>query len=81
MAERRGTFPTPRPFSRPLHGLAYDLVEPDGRSATGMYRLMLTDAVPFATSLRVFLEAGPTGELPIQLRAVAYYYLEEAPGR
>ncbi len=69
----------PRPFSLPLHGLAYDVDEGDGRSATGMYRLLLTDAVGFSRGLEVRLEAGPTGELPVRLRSVAYLYLERKP--
>ena len=41
---------------------------------TGAYRLFFTDAVPFGSSIRAGLETGPTGEMPMRTRAVAYYY-------
>jgi hypothetical protein len=48
-----------------------------GLLTTAMYRLMLTDAVPFSRHLRVGLEGGTTHNVPIRLRTVAYYYLED----
>jgi hypothetical protein len=39
-----------------------------------MYRLFLTDAIPFTSRLRVGLEGGPTGELALRARRVAWYY-------
>jgi hypothetical protein len=39
-----------------------------------MYRLFLTDAIPFTSRLRAGLEGGPTGELALRARRVAWYY-------
>ena len=41
---------------------------------TSAYRLFLSDAIPFRSSIRVGLETGPTGNLPFRARSVAYYY-------
>ena len=40
-----------------------------------MYRLMLTDAPVWTTSVEVALECGPFNRTPIRARTVAYYYL------
>jgi hypothetical protein len=64
------------PFSLPLHGMVYDVRDGGGLLATGMYRLMLTDAVPFSSHLEVGLEGGTTHNVAMRLRTVAYYYLE-----
>jgi hypothetical protein len=68
---------SPVPFRLPLHGMVYDRRDGRGYLATAMYRLMLTDAVPFARHLRVGLEGGTTHNVPMRLRTVAYYYLEK----
>ena len=68
---------SPVPFSLPLHGMVVDLRDKDGLLSTVMYRLMLTDAVPFSRHLRVGLEWGTTHNAPMRLRTVAYYYLEK----
>jgi len=65
---------TPSPFRAGLHGMTYDNVDTQG-NATGMYRLMLTDAPTFSSELRVTFEGGPTGQTPIRARVVSWYYL------
>jgi len=67
---------SPVPFSLPLHGMVYDRRGGDGLLTTGMYRLMLTDAVPFSRHLEVGLEGGTAHNVPMRLRTVAYYYRE-----
>lgn len=39
-----------------------------------MYRLFLGDAVTFDRGIRAVLETGPTGDLSIRSKTVAYYY-------
>ncbi len=68
---------SPVPFSLPLHGMVVDLRDKDGLLSTVMYRLMLTDAVPFSRHLQVGLEGGTAHNVPMRLRTVAYYYLEK----
>ena len=67
------------PFGLPLHGCLDRRVWPDGEERTAAYRLLLLDAVPWTSSIRASLEAGPTGLLSIRARTVAYVY--EAPVR
>ena len=67
------------PFTLPLHGCLDRRVWPDGEERTAAYRLLLLDAVPWTSSIRAGLEAGPTGLLSIRARTVAYVY--EAPAR
>ncbi|MBZ0114395.1 MAG: DUF2961 domain-containing protein [Thermoanaerobaculia bacterium] len=63
------------PLGLPLHGAPLD--EPDRRSPrTVAYRLMLTDAIVFQTSIRARMEAGPTGDVAMKARTVAYFYTE-----
>ena len=64
----------PAPFDHALHGMSFDRADGLGNWATGMYRLMLTDAPTWSTSVRVVLESGPVNQTPIALRTVAYYY-------
>lgn len=64
----------PSPFQHPLHGMSFDRADGRGNWTTGMYRLMLTDAPTWSTSVRVVLESGPVNQTPIALSAVAYYY-------
>lgn len=40
-----------------------------------MYRLFLGDAVVFDSGIRAVLETGPTGDLSIRSKTVAYYYV------
>lgn len=66
--------PGPVPFRHALHGVTADWVDADGRVATSMYRLMLTDAPIWKRSVEVELEGGPANLTPIRARTVAYYY-------
>lgn len=65
------------PFSLPLHG-CLDRRNGTGSDRTVAYRLLLSDAVPYASSLRVGLEPGPTGYLAMSARTVAYLYEQPA---
>jgi hypothetical protein len=67
------------PFGQALHGSPYDMFQ-DGTVMTGAYRLMLADAVPFASRIRVGLEGGRIGDFSMRVRAVAYYYLRREAG-
>jgi hypothetical protein len=62
------------PFRLALHGAPSHEVTASGEDRTSMYRLFLTDAVPFAARLRLGLEGGPTGDLALRARRVAWYY-------
>lgn len=65
------------PFALPLHGSPAHRVIPGGpagEDVTSAYRLFLSDAIPFRTSIRAGLETGPTGNLQLRARTVAYYY-------
>ncbi len=66
------------PFRAALHGMTYHLT-PAGEDVTAAYRLFLTDAVTFGASIRAGLETGPTGEMPMRARTVAYAYLRRNP--
>ncbi len=61
-------------FSLPFHGSPAHRVTPSGEDVTSAYRLFLSDAIPFRTSIRAGLETGPTGNLPLRARTVAYFY-------
>ncbi|KAA0256589.1 DUF2961 domain-containing protein [Acidobacteria bacterium ACD] len=68
------------PFVLPLHGcLERRAGFSAGEEATA-YRLFLTDAVPWTSSIRAGLEGGPTGQLPLRARTVAYVYDRAEPG-
>jgi hypothetical protein len=70
------------PFGRALHGLQWRGERPGpvaSEDASSAYRLMITDAVPFAAGLLAGLEPGPEGGLPMRARTVAYFYLGGAP--
>jgi hypothetical protein len=45
-------------------------------SISNMYRLLMTDAVPFHSHLRVDLERGAYGDQPMCSRGVAFLYVE-----
>jgi hypothetical protein len=66
------------PFNRALHGSPYHLAPsfPGDEDVTAAYRWMASDAVVFQSSIRVGLEPGPTGFMPMRMRAVSYYYHE-----
>jgi hypothetical protein len=59
--------------------MLYQVGTPEGESLTAAYRLMLSDALPFATGVRLGLERGPTNNLALRARTVAYAYVA-APG-
>lgn len=61
-------------FVKALHGSPYHFIS-DEEDFTGMYRLMLSDAVNFEHAIRAGLEGGPTSNLRVRARTVAYYYL------
>ncbi len=70
------------PFGRALHGAPYTALVVGDETATGAYRLMLSDAVSFGHSLRLRVEGGPgppTGHVAMRARAVAYHYLSLVP--
>ncbi len=67
------------PFALPLHGSPAHRVTPAREDVTSAYRLFLSDAIPFRTSIRAGLETGPTGNLPLRARTVAYYYSRPNP--
>ena len=69
---------TPRPFTSGLHGMTYDIEDDEGL-ATGMYRLMLTDAPTAASSLIAAVEGGPWGDTSIRVHAVAWAYVRPEP--
>jgi hypothetical protein len=62
------------PFRLGTHGSPAHEATSSGEDRTAMYRLFLTDAVPFASRLRFGLEGGPTGDLALRARRVAWYY-------
>jgi hypothetical protein len=67
------------PFRLATHGAPVHEGLPGGEDRTAQYRLFLTDAVPFAAGIRAGLEAGPTGNLPLRARRVAWFYADEEP--
>jgi hypothetical protein len=67
------------PFRLPTHGAPAHLALANGDDRTTMYRMFLTDALPFTSALRAGLEGGPTGNLAVRARRVAYLYRQDAP--
>ena len=67
-------------FTRPLHGLLAQGLSGTGEHLSVAYRWLLTDAVPYAHSIRAGLEGGFEGGLPIRARTVAYHYVDPGPG-
>ncbi len=69
------------PFSNPLTGATE--VDRTGGQTTATYRLLLTDAMTYANTLRVTQEAGftpyPSGGVPTCLRHVTYAYTQARP--
>ena len=66
-------------FAGPLSGATR--VDADGSGATSAYRLMLTDALPYASALRLTQEAGfsPAQPVPACARRVVYAYRQARP--
>jgi hypothetical protein len=62
------------PFRLATHGSPTHETVPSGEDRTTMYRLFLTDAIPFTSRLRAGLEGGPTGDLALRARRVVWYY-------
>lgn len=69
------------PFNRALHGSPYHIAPavPGAEDVTAAYRWMATDAVAFQKAIRIGLEPGPTGFMPMRMRSVSYYYYEPSP--
>jgi hypothetical protein len=67
------------PFRLATHGAPSHDQTQSGEDRTTMYRLLLADAVPFASRLRAGLEGGPTGELALRARRVVWYYQRAEP--
>jgi hypothetical protein len=67
------------PFRLGTHGSPAHDVLPNGEDRTSMYRLFLTDAIPFASALKAGLESGPTGDLYMRARRVAWFYADRTP--
>lgn len=67
------------PFALPLHGSPAHRTNPAGEDVTSAYRLFLSDAIPFRSAIRAGLETGPTGNLALRARTVAYYYSRPDP--
>ena len=63
------------PVQRPLHGAPWDVDHPN-RPRTSAYRWMVSDAITFQESIFAELESGPTGDIAMWARTVAYYYVE-----
>ena len=68
------------PFRLALHGSPYHHMLENGEDATAAYRLMLTDGINFASNLSAGMEGGPTGNLSLRTRTIAYYYLRSTAG-
>ena len=66
-------------FDQPLHGLLEQGLTRDNEHASVAYRFLLTDAVPFASSLVAGLEGGPEADLRLRARTVAYHYVDTRP--
>lgn len=66
-------------FLTPLHGSPYHL-EPAAEDVTAAYRWFLTDPVPFEAGIRAGLEGGPTSNLSVRVRTVAYHYTRPEQG-
>jgi len=61
----------PTPFTTALAGAPVVHERP---IAAVMYRMLLGDAVVYSDGIRVGLEIGPTGDLDLRVRTVAYLY-------
>ena len=68
------------PFSMALHGSPYPQMNVAGEVKSAAYRLMPTDGITFTSGIRAGLEGGPTNNVAMRLRSVAYYYQRPEPG-
>jgi len=66
-------------FGHALYGAPYLSASPDHENVTAAYRLLLADGVPFQASLRAGLESGPTNNLQMRARTVAWFYTQPRP--
>lgn len=62
-----------------LYGAPYLTAAPDRENITAAYRLLLADGVPFQSALRAGLESGPTNNLQMRARTVAWFYTQPQP--
>ena len=67
------------PFSKALHGSPYPDMKIGGERYTAAYRLMPTDGITFAHGIRAGLEGGPTSDVAMRARTVAYFYQRPEP--
>lgn len=67
-------------FRLALHGMSYHLAMDSQEDVTAAYRLMLTDAIPFAVGIHAGLEGGPTNSVAMRARTVAYHYTSNQRG-
>jgi hypothetical protein len=65
------------PFTTPVHGNPVHIAD-STNDYTSMYRLFLSDTIPFRRRLRVSKEHGHTNELSITADLLAYYYAQRA---
>lgn len=63
-------------FSLPLSGAPWHRMLAGSPIASGMYRLLLGDAIPFRSRLRVRLERGAYGDQAMCAQTTAWYYHE-----
>jgi hypothetical protein len=64
-------------FSRPVHGNPTMEGDP---VATDMYRYLISDLIPFNTSIKVGIEHGGTNDTPdTDIRSAALYYKQDEP--
>ena len=66
-------------FSSPLHGSPYHWRK-GGEDVTAAYRWFLTDGIPWDHAIQAGLEGGPTSNLELRVRTVAYHYSRPEPG-
>ena len=73
----RGSFTDPV-NGEPVHQTAGTAGCPANTDCTGTYRLMLADAVPFASSLTFGIEHGPVNDVQANYASTAYWYGRDA---
>jgi hypothetical protein len=71
------------PFTLPTHGNPAQAPETSprrpGLNLRSVYRLLLGDAIPFRTGIRLATEHGPTNDVPAEMSSVVFYYALPAP--
>jgi len=65
------------PFTLPVHGYPMRVSTP--RDATAVYRFLLSDLIPFTTSIKVGLEHDRTNDGTPDYYSVAFYYKSPQP--